>query len=201
MLFCSFLQRFRPKMRESAQSFTGITAVMLFIPLFLQPGQKKKHKKTSLLLARAGPGLDPAPRQGWTSGPCLARAGPGFPPVFGPYKTGLCFAAFALRLAQVRIHADSWSTLFQIRPNFAFLLVTVDRLISFDNLLLIFCPLTLNYAPHRNSPSFPPKLRSNSIRWVWKASRSPVPSSLFCLPVSPTPIQLTDSCQSPRNDV
>ena len=77
-----------------------------------------------------------------------------FPPVFGPYKTGLCLA---LCLAQVRIHTDSWSTLVQIRPNFAFLLV--DRLIFFDNLVLIFCSLTSNYALRRNSPSFPPQSR------------------------------------------
>ena len=77
-----------------------------------------------------------------------------FPPVFGPYKTGLCFA---LCLAQVPIHAGSSSALVQIRSNFAFLLV--DRLIFFDNLVLIFCSLTSNYASRRNSPSFPPLSR------------------------------------------
>ena len=101
-------------------------------PVFVIRPEKRKEKRIAFSLQ------------------CLVT----FPPVFGPYKTGLCFA---LCLAQVQIHADSWSTLVQIRSNFAFLLV--DRLIFFDNLVLIFCSLTSNYASRRNSPSFPPQSR------------------------------------------
>ena len=75
-------------------------SVMLFIPLFLWAGRKEK-------LAVSSPGLVT------------------FPPVFGPYKTGLCLA---LCLLQVWIHADSWATLVQNRSDsnfamFAFLLL------------------------------------------------------------------------------
>ena len=48
-------------------------------------------------VTRPGKKNQPSPRQGWTR---LVT----FSPVFGPNKTGLCFA---LCLAQVRIHADS----------------------------------------------------------------------------------------------
>ena len=117
-----------------------------------------------------------------------------FPPVFGPYKTGLCIA---LCLAQVRIHADSLFTLVQIRSNFAFLVV--DRLIFLNNLVLIFCSLTSNYASRRNLPSIPPQSLIPCGESEWHPLYS---VCQFCQVANANPHStLSVSCQSPLNDV
>ena len=58
--------------------YTGPAACMIFIPLFFLPGLKKNIAFSSPELVM-------------------------FPPVFGPYKTGLCFAVL---FVQALIHED-----------------------------------------------------------------------------------------------